>query len=124
MILFRRIPPDGGRVVWGDDGIPQPSSQNFRDRIDELSTYLAHETSVENAIAGHEGFGLVQLSVQDVRDVFHEFSAVAVICRDDENPANGHVLICGKITKGMAKRLSDRAKWVSGRLPKRVEPPI
>lgn len=45
--VYRRIPPDGDRVQWNDDGSPSSSSQNFKDRLNELSVYLCHETTPE-----------------------------------------------------------------------------
>lgn len=119
IILLRRIPAIGGRVQWDGD-IPVPSSQNFRDAADELSVYIASETTPELALQGHEGFGLVSITVQQVRDAFAEFHRPVAICRDDENPANGHVLICGKASPGISRRLKDVAQWVPGKWPARV----
>jgi hypothetical protein len=119
MILYRRIPPKGDRATWDDNGQPTPSSQNFRDPEDELSVYMAHETTPEQALAGHTGFGLVYFTAGEVRELFGK---AVILCRDDEEPANGHVLVCGNITNGMSKKLKNRAKWVEGRWPARLSP--
>jgi hypothetical protein len=119
--VYRRIPPSGGRVEWSETGIPSPSSQNFKDKDDELSVYLSHETTPDAALAGHSGFGLVQFTLQAVRDVFHEHKRAVVVCRDSDDPANGHILICGAISNGMARRIKQVAQWVDGRWPARGE---
>jgi hypothetical protein len=116
--LYRRIPPKGDRVSWDGDQ-PTPASQNFRDREDELSVYIADETTPEAVLSGHEGFGLVEFTAGQVRELFGQD---VILCRDPEDPANGHVLICGKITNGMSKKLKAVVKWVEGRLPQRLPP--
>jgi hypothetical protein len=68
IILYRRIPPKGDHVSWDDNGIPTPASQNFKDKDDELSVHMAHETTAEAMLAGHNDFGLVQFTAQEVRD--------------------------------------------------------
>jgi hypothetical protein len=119
VIFLRRIPPGGGRVQW-IDGVPVPSSQNFRDQNDEMSVYLASETTFDIALKGHEGFGLVSLSAQQVRDAFAEFNRPVSICRDAENPENGHVLICGKASPGVSRRLKECAQWAPGKWPAKL----
>jgi hypothetical protein len=115
VLLFRRIPPDGGRVTWSENG-PVCSSFNFKDRDDELSVYLAAETSPDEVLAGHDGFGLVSFTAQEVRVAC---AGKVTICRCPDEPAMGHVLICGKLGGGDAKRLQRAAKWVDGRWPAR-----
>src|SRR5690349_19461016 len=105
-ILYRRIPPQADRVTWDDQGHPTPSSFNFKDAQDELSLHLAEETSPEQVLSGHQGFGLVYLRAQQIREICNNPAGPAIIlCRDDEDPANGHILLCGKISGGMAKKL-------------------
>ncbi len=122
IMFYRRIPPKGDRVKWGEDGKPIPTTQNFKDKRNQLSVFLAHETTPENVLDGHLDFGLVHFAAQAVRDVFVAFGQAVIICRDDEDPANGHVLICGNITDGMAKKLRTVAQWVEGKWPKRLGP--
>jgi len=119
IVFYRRIPPKGDRVQWEADGQAVPSSQNFRDRVDELSVYIANETTPEAVLAGHEGFGLVKFTAGQAREVL---GAAVILCRDDEDPSNGHTLICGNITNGMARKLRDVVEWVEGHLPARFPP--
>ena len=118
MVLLRRIPPKGDRVQWDESsGQPTPASQNFRDRDDELSVFIAEETTADAVLAGHDGFGLVQFTAGKVREVL---GPGFIICRDTSDPAPGHVIICGKITNGMSKRFRDFASWVPGHWPVRL----
>jgi len=121
LILLRRVPPVGGRVTWDENGKPIPSSMNFKDKDHELSVYISRETTVEDVLNGHDGFGVIQFTAQQVRDEAARYGIQIVMCRDDLDPANGHVLVCGKISGGMAKRLSDSATWVEGRWPTRQQ---
>jgi hypothetical protein len=116
LLLYRRIPPKGDRVTW-ENGVPIPSTQNFRDKENELSLYIANETTPQAVLQGHDGFGLIQLRAQDFRDVYAEYGKLLVICRDDEEPENGHVLICGKPTPSMKEKLRNLAQWVPGKWP-------
>jgi hypothetical protein len=118
MVLLRRIPPKADRVQWDEStGEPSPASQNFKDRNDELSVFLAAETTADAVLAGHDGFGLVQFTAGKAREVL---GLGVILCRDSSDPAPGHMIICGKITNGMAKRLRGIASWVPGRWPTRV----
>jgi hypothetical protein len=121
VVLYRRIPHSAERVTWGEDGQPTPNPSNFRDRNDELSMNMAHETTPEAVLAGpkHDGFGLIQITVKEIRRIC---GPAIKICRDDEEPANGHVLICGNITRGTAKLLCGSAKWVDRLWPRRIDP--
>lgn len=116
MILYRRIPPWGGRVDWESDGHP-PSSQNFRDADEEMSVFIADEVTEGEALEGNEGFGLVSFKAGKVRELF---GPAIIMCRDEPPP--GHVLICGNITNGMARKLRNAAQWVPNRLPTRLPP--
>jgi hypothetical protein len=121
LALYRRIPPGANRVTWDEHGNPVPSSFNFKDAEDELSLHIAQETTPDVILAGNPGFGLVYLTARQIRD---ECGHAILICRDDQDPADGHVLVCGKISDGMAKRLSKLAtkQWVQGYWPNRVSP--
>jgi len=120
MVLLRRIPPYGDRVQWDDrTGEPTPSSQNFKDRNNELSTFLAAEITADAALAGHDGFGLVQFTAGRVREAL---GSGIIFCRDTSDPTPGHVIICGKVTDGMARRFRSIASWVPGRWPARLRP--
>lgn len=117
IVLIRRIPPHGGRVQWGEDGVPEPSSQNFRDQDNELSTFIAAETTPEAVLVGHTGFGLVQFTAGKLRECFQDTGVEVVICRDEVDAFPGHVIICAKITKGIARKIRDVATWVENRWP-------
>jgi hypothetical protein len=118
--LLRRIPPWGGRVDWDENGRPIASSQNFKDKDDELSAFIESETTFDEVLAGHQGFGLVRFTADQVRQIA---GAAVIICRDAlENGPAGHVLICGKLTGGMRTKLKAKATWVDGRWPQRIDP--
>lgn len=119
VILFRRIPPWPDRVTWDENGRPNFSSFNFRDKDNELSVHLASETTADEVLKSHDGFGLVQFTAQQVREACGQ---EIKLCRCSEEPAMGHVLVCGKIGKGAAKMLQRAAKWVEGRWPTRNPP--
>ena len=119
VVLFRRIPPWPDRVTWDDNGQPSFSSFNFKDKEHELSLHLALETTPDEVLRGHEGFGLVQITAQQVREAC---GTGVKLCRCSEDPAMGHVLVCGKISSGSAKKLQRATKWVEGRWPARNPP--
>lgn len=104
-------------MTWGEDGVPAFSSGNFSERNNELSANLAAETSPEAVLTGHESFGLIQITAQQVRAAFAKFNKPVIICRDTEDPANGHVLICGKPSQGVKAQLKGAARWVDGHWP-------
>lgn len=105
-------------MTWAGD-VPTCSSLNFKDKDHELSVNLADEATPDQALAGHEGFGLVQITAGQIRDAC---GAEIKICRCTEEPDLGHVLVCGKVSGGMAKRMQKAAVWVEGRLPTRDPP--
>src|SRR2546421_8293115 len=79
--LWRRIPPWADRVkVDPHSGELRPSSMNFRDRNNELSVYLATEARVDEVVRGHEGFGLVEFTVDEARQLLPGI----IVCRDPE----------------------------------------
>jgi hypothetical protein len=123
LVLLRRIPPWSERVQWGPDGKPTASSQNFRDKDDELSTYIAVETTADTALLGHDGFGLIHITAGQIRGVFAKSGRPVIVCRDTEEPDNGHVLVCGKVTHGMSNQMGKLAQWVEGKWPARIPPP-
>jgi hypothetical protein len=114
LYLLRRIPPWAERVTW-TGGEPIPSSQNFKDQHGELSFHLEQETTVEEVLAGHDGFGLVHLTAAQIRQVCGQ---AAILCRDPPPPS--HVIVCGKLTGGMRNQLRALSQWV--RIPARLDP--
>ena len=122
MILYRRVPNFGGHATWDESGKPTPSNQNFRDQDDELSMYIAAETTPEKALKGNLGFGLIWITAGYIRSICIDPKGTSVIqiCRDERDPDDGHILICGRITGGMRKSLSKKSQWVDGYLPTRI----
>lgn len=122
--VYRRIPPTGDRVQWDDNGNPSPSSQNFKDRNEELSVFIAGETTVERVLQGHDGFGLVEFTLKQVRDAYAECNLALKICRDETDDAGpGHVLICGRPTGSVRNKLKACAVWVAGKWPTKIDEP-
>src|SRR5262249_45274342 len=89
ILLFRRIPPWPDNVTWDENGNPTCSSFNFKDDDRELSVHIASETTADEVLAGHEIFGLVHFTAQQVREAC---GPTIIICRCEEEPAMGHVL--------------------------------
>lgn len=57
IILYRRIPPWPDNVTWDENGRPTFSSLNFKDKDEELSVHIAAETSPDEMLQGHAGYG-------------------------------------------------------------------
>jgi hypothetical protein len=119
ILLYRRIPPWPDNVTWDDSGVPSFSSLNFNDKDSELSVNIASETTPDEVLAGHEGFGLIQFTAAQVRACC---GADIVLCRCVEEPAMGHSLICGKLSKTSRKNLQKQAVWVEKKWPSRNPP--
>src|SRR4051794_34673017 len=102
LVLLRRIPYYPDNVSWLEEG-PRPSSLNFKDRSLELSMHIESETTHAAIMGGHDGFGLIRLTAGVIREIC---AGSIGLCRDDIDPTEGHVLVCGKLTCGMLKRLS------------------
>ena len=117
--VIRRIPPKADRVTWDENDTPRASSQNFRDnRNDELSMFIARETTPEDVLQGLDGYGLVELTLKEIRDIYAKHGRDLVICRDEsDNAGPGHILVCGKPSPRMKDELRECAKWVPGKLP-------
>jgi len=118
-VVYRRIPPWASAVTWTNEGVPVPSSPNFRDeKTRELSVSLAADVTPKEALDGLEsrGFGLVALSIDDFREVL----GGVIVCRDEPPP--GHVLICFDISVKRARILKKRARWVEGCWPQQLPP--
>jgi len=107
VFLLRRIPPWADRVTWDDGGNPLASTMNFDDPKQEMSVCIEHETTPDEVLDGHPDFGLLRFSTQVARGLC---GTAIRICRDPPPPS--HVLICGKLTRSMRKKLRDSATWV------------
>ena len=101
-VLWRRInqfDPDGKR----------PSTGNFRDSSGELSVCLASLTDRDSALAGYAHFRLAAFSAGEVRQ-FGKPSEY-IIRHDPTEGDPSHALICPKLTKSAAKKLSQLCAW-------------
>jgi hypothetical protein len=108
-LLWRRIHPQhvvldhtrGGRVV---------SSSAFDDHDDEepMSAFLAEVVGDPTALlAGHAGYGLVAFTVGHARSL-----GLGVV-HAPEGGGAGHVVVIGRKTHGVRKRLRAGSVWVS-----------
>lgn len=126
VLLYRRVPPDTDNVRWVD-GNPVLSSYNFADIRHEPSFNIVSETSPEKMLEGHPGFGLITVSAGWIRTACingKTNKCAIIICRDDEDPKDGHVLVVGKLNPNMRERIKKGCSWVEGYWPDRpVEAP-
>ena len=105
--VLRRIPP--GRSVEGSDG-PRPQSGNFSNSPDGTGTsvtILAEGIDPLELLEGHDGFALVSLSVQDIRDAGLGIVREPIVGGDQK-----HAHIQGKKTGGAKRYLALSAEWV------------
>jgi len=116
VLLYRRIPPWPDNTQWDAQGKPKPSAFNFKDKDDELSVHIAAETTPDKMLLGHPDFGLVQFTARQIRECCGNS---VIICRCPDDPTDGHVLICGKITGGARKKIQQAARWVEDKYPTR-----
>src|SRR5437667_5641454 len=105
-VLWRRIPPGPQSCKYEGESLI-PSSINFRDKDDELSTTISTLTDLGSFLGGHDGFGVVAFTVADIMAV----PGIRVSIRIDEEDRS-HALICGKITSGQSRRLAKACAWV------------
>lgn len=98
---MRRIPP---KQVARDTSPLRPASSNFENSPDGTGTSVdiwEADCGPENTLAGHPGFGLVVLTVQDVRE--------QGVIRWPVPGNQHHALLQGKKTQGVRRRLAERA---------------
>ncbi len=108
--ILRRVAPTQVKMA-GD--IVRPQSNAFSNSPDGRGTSIDiwdGDRQPEGTLAGHDGFGLVWLTVADVRA-----AGLGVI--RNKIPGNPHhTLIQGKKTKGIQRQLATAAHWI--KLPK------
>lgn len=124
IVVYRRIPPDGDHTDWDkkdENGNPLFTKGNFKDKNDELSVHIASETAPETLLKDWEGFGIVHMTIGEIRRIYAAASVPLIICRDTDEPENGHVLVCGRPTGSIKNQLKKAAKWLPGYLPKKPE---
>ena len=105
--VLRRIPP--GRFVEDRDG-PRPQSDNFSNSPDGTGTsvtILAEGIDPRELLEGHDGFGLVSLSVQDIRD-----AGLGIVRKPIVGGDQNHAHIQGKKKKKIERQLAGAAEWI------------
>lgn len=111
--LLRRIPP--GRTVEGESG-RRPQSDCFSDPPGGAGMSVdiwEQGREPDDLLVGHDGFGVVWVTVGDVRKLGLE----VVRDRHPDNPY--HALVRGKKTSGIKRRLAVAARWF--RMPEPAE---
>ena len=107
-VLWRRIPKWHYKYDENEADY-RPSTASFEDDSDgsPMSSYLADECG-EPAVAlkGHQGFGLVALTAAQVREL-----GLKIVRMETPGPP-GHVLVVGKKTDGVRKKLKKHCTWV------------
>ena len=95
------------------DDPKRPSTAVFADGKDELgdtdpvSLYIATECRLPSvALDGHEGFGLIMLTEELVREC-----QLQIVGKEQPGPP-GHVLLVGAKTYSVKRKLAKGAKWV------------
>ncbi len=104
--LLRRIPP--GRTKKGELGL-RPQSDCFSDPPGSTGMSVdvwEDARNPEDLLVGHDGFGVVWITVGDVRKLGLEI----VRDRQPDNPY--HALVQGKKTTGIKRRLAVAARWI------------
>ena len=106
-VVLRRI-PDNSTTPYLNS--VRPNSDNFKDEHDgECSVDLyVDEQQPERTLDGHDGYGLIALTVAEIRSVGLDVK----VDRIDGNPA--HALIIGDKTQPRRRRLSKIAshRWI------------
>jgi hypothetical protein len=110
--LLRRIPPKHV-VPDQNSGLLRLSSAAFEDDKDGAPMSVYCRTAIESAssnvdrvMAGHEGYGLVELGA----GVFRECDQT--VHPDPIPEESAHTVICGEKTHGRRKRFAREAQWV------------
>ena len=104
--ILRRIPP--GKIVKKDPN-QRPQSDNFSNHPTGTGTsvsILVEGSDPLDVLEGHEGFGLVSLTVQDIRDA--GLGIVRHPTSDDPN----HAHIQGEKNRHVKRRLAKAAVWI------------
>src|SRR5437870_1815201 len=100
-VVFRCIPRGINEVRWLlSSAEPTVTSGNFKSD-NQLSFHIAHMTTLEQILKDHEDFGLVSITVKELRAVLS--TNLEKICADpeDDPPDPAHKIVCAKVTNGM-----------------------
>lgn len=99
-VIWRRISP--AQIVPDGDG-ERISSAAFSDSSDSpMSATLEAGRTYREALADYQGFGLAELTVRQVRSLGEAYDVV----RDPQPDDPHHVLVKGKKTTGVRKKLA------------------
>lgn len=107
-VLWRRIPPWHYKPDHNLNDY-RPSTASFEDDTNgsPMSAYIAEECGEpSNALEGHDGFGLVAIVAERVRQLGLK------IVRNDTPGPRGHVLVVGKKTDSVKKKIKKASEWV------------
>ena len=105
--VLRRIPP--GRVAKKTP-TKRPQTDNFKNSRDDTGTSVSvweKANSPDKVLRGHKGFGLVSLTVGDIRDA----GLGIVRAPNPEDPHHAHIQ--GKKTGAAKRGLAKAAVWIS-----------
>ncbi|MCH9049906.1 MAG: hypothetical protein IIA72_02305 [Proteobacteria bacterium] len=105
--VLRRIPP--GRVVKNNTNL-RPQSDNFSNHPTGTGTSVSifvEGSDPLDLLEGHEGFGLVSLTVQDIRD-----AGLGIIRNPTPDDPN-HAHIQGEKNRRVKRRLAKAADWIA-----------
>lgn len=106
--LWRRIPPWHYKFEE-NAGDFRPTTAAFEDNPDgqPMSAYIADECAQpENALAGHDGYGLVAIPISVLKA-----KNMKIVRQEVEGP-RGHVGVVGKKTDGVRKAIKRASIWV------------
>jgi hypothetical protein len=119
--LYRRVPPSGGYFPRGLQDLP--SNQAFRlNRPDDpgISAYLVGEATQEQVLRGHDGYALLEISVEKVAE-----AGFTVTYRPKAGPdERGHVMIYGNFSQGNCRKLARTCSLIVPGDPSKIGGPM
>ncbi len=117
-VLWRLISPEFQKP--DELGGIRVTTQAFQNRPESLATSFVLADAVHESgrvagdlVADKPGYGVVAISVGDIRDMKLE------VIRDPQPDEPGHVLVPGKKTRSIKRRLKEAARWVVQPTPRR-----
>jgi hypothetical protein len=105
-VIWRRIPP---RHFPKKPGQNRPNSPAFDDDDEDepMSVVIAREgRDPSEVLAGHEGFGLVELTIEELEAAGQE------VIRDPRPEEPDHALVIGAKTLATKRCLAKTCRWV------------
>lgn len=109
--LWRRVPdwPDFIVKDKNDERLRRVSSAAFDDDADgdPMSVFVARMTTLESVLAGHQGFGVVELTAGFARrPPLHQIVFLA-----KQDGLSGHAKVAGRKTAGVRRAFARAARW-------------